>query len=68
MITNFGFSATATSPGDITGIGGSILADRWIRRVCRWLIDRLTARPYCRWRSRLVDRLLNAIEGGCDRG
>ncbi len=30
----------------------------------RWAIDRLTSLPYSRWRSRLVDRLLIAIEGG----
>lgn len=36
--------------------------------LCRWAIDRITSWPYCRWRSRLVDRLLMAIEsrGGQD--
>ncbi len=35
---------------------------------CRWLIDRITASPYSRWLSRIVDRLLVAIEnhGGQD--
>gem|GEM_PF-2980552 len=34
-----------------------------------WLIDRLTAQPYSRWRSRIVDRLIITIEtGGGNRG
>lgn len=35
-------------------------------RVLRWAIDRLTEIPYHRWVSRIVDRLLMAIEGGAE--
>ena len=33
-------------------------------RVLHWAIDRITRIPYHRWVSRIVDRLLMAIEGG----
>ena len=40
------------------------LPDR--RSVLRWAIDQLIKFPYRTWVSRIVDRLLMAIEGGTE--
>ncbi len=71
MVTFFQADASPKSKkffSNYTAIGSDLASKNrlnsvWVQ-VFRWLIDRITARPYSRWRSRLVDRLLVAIEGG----